>query len=399
MKTYNQQVVKKENKSLVMHVIKESPPLSRTDVANKTGLNKGTVSSLVSELIEEQLVSESGPGKSNGGRRPVMLFFNENAGYSIGVDLGVNYILGIVTNLQGKIHKEKLEKFQELTYEDIKKRLYEMIDCMIASIPDSPYGLVGIGIGVPGTVDTTGRILMAPNLNWKNIDLKNMVAKKYCVPVKVENEANCGAYGEKKFGVGINFTNMIYISIGFGIGGGLILNNQLYQGNNGLSGELGHMTIERSGEKCRCGDHGCWELYASERALVSQAKLMMNDPAITLEHLIDLAENEDPTAIELFSEIGKSIGIGINNIINIFNPNQVILGNRLAACEKWIHSSLVETIKNHSLSNHQKNLHIQYSSLASHSCALGVAAFSTEHFLDNDLYHQSIQTYPLVHQY
>ncbi len=382
-----------------MQVIKESPPLSRTDVANKTGLNKGTVSSLVSELIEEQLVSESGPGKSNGGRRPVMLLFNEDAGYSIGVDIGVNYILGIVTNLQGKIYKEKLKDFQELTYEEIKKELYEMIDCMIASIPKSPYGLVGIGIGVPGTVDTTGTILRAPNLNWKNIDLKNIVAKKYCVPVKVENEANCGAYGEKKFGVGKNFNNMIYVSIGFGIGGGLILNNQLYQGNNGLSGELGHMTIERNGEKCRCGDLGCWELYASERALVSHAKRLMNDSTITLEHLIDLAENEDPVAIELFREIGKSIGIGINNIINIFNPNQVIIGNRLAACEKWLHSSLVETIENHSLSNHQKNLHIHYSSLARHSCALGVAAFSTEHFLNNDVYHQRVQPFPLVHQY
>jgi glucokinase-like ROK family protein len=398
VKTYNQQVVKKENKSLVMQVIKEFSPLSRTDVANKTGLNKGTVSSLVCELIDEQLVSESGPGKSNGGRRPVMLLFNEDAGYSIGVDIGVNYILGIITNLQGKIYKEKLKNFHDLTYEEIKTELYRMIDCMIASIPDCPYGLVGIGIGVPGTVNTDGKILMAPNLNWKNIDLKVLVEKKYRVPVIVENEANCGVYGEKKFGIGKDFKNMIYISIGFGIGGGLILNNHLYQGNNGLSGELGHMTIERNGEKCRCGDHGCWELYASERALVNQAKTAMNDPSITLEHLIYLAENEDPVAIELFNEIGKSLGIGINNIINIFNPDQVILGNRLAVCEKWLHSSLVETVQNHSLSNHQRDLHIHYSSLASHSCALGVAAFSTEHFLNNDLYHQNTQPYPLVHQ-
>ena len=216
--TYNQHVVKKGNKSLVLQTIQEFTPISRADIANQTGLNKGTVSSQVSELLNENLILESGPGVSSGGRRPVMLLFNHLAGYSIGVDIGVNYILGILTDLQGNIRNEKLIKFQDRTYEEIKDELFTIVDSLIESMPESPYGLVGIGIGVPGTVSTDGEILLAPNLNWKNINLRKTMEAKYNVPVQIENEANAGAYGEKKFGAGKDSSNIIYVSVGIGIG-------------------------------------------------------------------------------------------------------------------------------------------------------------------------------------
>ncbi|PAE17025.1 ROK family protein [Virgibacillus sp. 7505] len=382
--TFNQHVVKKGNKSLVLQTIQEYTPISRADIANKTGLNKGTVSSQVSELLAEDLILESGPGVSSGGRRPVMLLFNHLAGYSIGVDIGVNYILGILTDLQGNITNEKITHFNDLSYEEIQIQLNMIIDSLLLSMSPSSYGLVGIGVGVPGTVSTEGEILLAPNLNWRNKDLKGFLEEKYDVPVLIENEANAGAYGEKKFGAGQSSDNLIYISVGIGIGVGLILNGELYKGHNGFSGELGHMTIEVDGPLCRCGNQGCWELYASEKALLNSAAEKGIRPAegqkLSLEMLNELAEGGDPVAINIFREIGNYLGIGINNIINIFNPEQIIVGNRLASSGNLLRESIKEKQKQ-MLRTHQKDLNICFSQLSRYSAALGASAYASENFL------------------
>ncbi len=389
--TWNQHVVKKGNKSLVLETIKDHSPVSRAETANLTGLNKGTVSSLVSELLDEQLISESGPGVSSGGRRPVMLLFNQLAGYSIGIDIGVNYLLGVLTDLQGNICDEKRESYTDLTYEEIKVKLFDIIDYLIQAAPPSPYGIVGIGVGVPGTVSNTGEILLAPNLEWKNIHLQAVLERKYQVPVVIENEANAGAYGEKKFGAGKDVDDIIYVSAGIGIGVGLILNGSLYKGNNGFSGELGHMTIEVDGKKCRCGNKGCWELYASEQALLSSAAKLPDAPGQpSLEHLSDLADEGDEQVIRLFEQIGDYLGVGLNNIINIFNPQQVIIGNRMASAKKWLRDPLINRMVNQTLWFQQKDLQIQFSELSTHSTALGVAAFSVENFFKVDLQSQSV---------
>lgn len=393
-KTWNQHVVKKENKALVLDKIKQNSPISRADIATSTSLNKGTVSSLVNELLDEELINESGPGKSSGGRRPVMLLFNHVAGYSVGIDLGVNYILGVLTDLQGNICYEEQINFSNLTYEEILEKLFSIIDKLIKSAPPSPYGIVGIGVGVPGIVNKDKKILLAPNLNWRNVDLKSELQKKYKIPVTIENEANAGAYGEKNFGAGKEFDNVIYVSVGIGIGVGLILNDKLYRGNNGFSGEFGHMTIEVNGSKCSCGNEGCWELYASEKSLLQNAERLRlkqhQNKDLSLETIIELANTGDAEAIQLFQQIGKYLGVGINNIINIFNPEQVIIGNRLAEAEQWLKEPLINWIQNQSLWFSQKDLNINFSNLRTHSTALGVSAFTVEEFLYTNIYQDEV---------
>ncbi|MEK3979093.1 ROK family protein [Psychrobacillus sp. FSL K6-2836] len=380
--TWNHHVVKKGNKSLVLDKIKYNSPISRASVASQVGLNKGTVSSLVNDLLEEHLIYESGPGESSGGRRPVMLLFNEKAGYSIGIDLGVNYLLGVLTDLNGNIHTEKQITFKNLSYEEIEIKLFETIEFLLTSTPDCPHGVIGIGVGVPGIVDKDDNILLAPNLNWRNVNLKEVLEDRYKLPIIIENEANAGAYGEKNFGVGKDFENVIYVSAGIGIGVGLILNGSLYKGSNGFSGELGHMTIQADGAKCRCGNEGCWELYASEQALARQAeKLEIPSDMQDLEGLVKLAESGNNDIVALFEQTGDYLGIGINNIINIFNPQQVIIGNRLAYSEKWLKESLNKRISNQALWFQQNDLQIDFSELSTKSTALGVAAFSIENFL------------------
>ncbi len=200
MRTGNLQFVKQMNKSIVLDRIKELEPISRADIAQNTGLNKGTVSSLVSELLEESFVYESGPGESSGGRRPVLLHFNQKAGFAIGIDIGGNYLLGILSDLKGSIQEEKLIPFIDTDFESVSIALQSLIQDLIESAPQSPYGIIGIGIGVPGIVTNNRKVLFTPNLNWQTMDLKEVVEDWFHVPVIIENEANAGAYGEKQFG-------------------------------------------------------------------------------------------------------------------------------------------------------------------------------------------------------
>jgi predicted NBD/HSP70 family sugar kinase len=381
--TWNQQVVKKENKTLVLELIMNQFPISRADTAQTLGLNKGTVSSLVSELLEEQLIYESGPGESSGGRRPIMLLFNKDAGYSIGIDMGVNYIYGVLTDLLGNIILEKKILHNNHVYEDALGQVQNLINHLINLAPSSPYGIIGIGIGAPGIVNTEGEVLLAPNLGWRNISLQLDLEALFNIPVIVENEANAGAYGEKKFGVGIDSDNLIYISAGIGIGAGIIMNNELYKGTKGYSGEVGHMSIDFNGTQCRCGNNGCWELYASEQYVIARARELevLTKTDNSLEEIIELAENGHVDAAGLFKEIGKNLGLGIINIIHAFNPKQIIIGNRLAAAKDLITQEVQQTIRKYTLPFHQTDIIISFSNLNLPSTALGVSAFSVENFL------------------
>ncbi|MRX71769.1 ROK family protein [Bacillus lacus] len=383
--TWNQHVVKKENKAIVLNLILNSSPISRADTAQKSGLNKGTVSSLVAELLEEQLIYESGPGISSGGRRPVMLLFNKGAGFAIGIDLGVNYILGVLTDISGGIIERVTEKYENYSFDETLNHIKNVIKTLMKAAPPSPYGVIGIGLGAPGIVNHDGDILLAPNLGWSNVSLQKHLEDAFHIPVLIENEANAGAYGEKKFGAGQRYNNLIYVSAGIGIGAGIIINGELFRGSRGYSGELGHMTIDRNGEVCRCGNKGCWELYASEQALLTKARSLYHDIPVSLDILMEYAGNGDRKAIGLFEDIGRNIGIGIVNSIHAFNPQQIIIGNRLAGARKWLEPAIHDEVSSFAQSFHQSEINVTFSDLSIPSTALGVAAHTAENFLKSRL--------------
>ncbi|GAB7387003.1 xylose repressor [Bacillaceae bacterium] len=390
--TGDQFLVKKINKSIVLETIKNKSPLSRAQISEITGLNKGTVSALVNELIDEDLVYEIGPGQSSGGRRPVLLLFNKNAGHAIGVDLGVNYILAVLTNLQGEVLEERTVPLNSLAYDSVLETLKQTLRELVASAPLSTYGITGIGVGVPGIVDDQGKILFAPNLHWKDINLKAALEETFNVPVTIDNEANAGALGEKKFGAGKDVSNLIYVSAGIGIGTGIIINNELFRGAQGFSGEMGHTIIEVNGKKCRCGNRGCWELYASENALLESVRSLFlpeereqayGPSDLSIEDVRKWAENDDPRIINILTQVGEYLGIGLTNIINTFNPEAVIIGNRLTKLERWLANPLQRVVESRALPYHQKHLKIHFSNLGIYSSALGASSFAISHFFAN----------------
>jgi glucokinase-like ROK family protein len=381
METGDQYLVKKINKTYVLETIKKYDPISRIEIAVKTGLNKGTVSSLVSELIKENIIQELGPGLSSGGRKPILLRFNNKAGFSIGIDIGVNYILVVLTDLNGNIVNKEHHKIVDDSFDQVMSLMIDVIRRLIDNAPDSPYGIVGIGIGVAGIVNVDGEVLFAPNLDWSNVNIKEPLKKEFNLPVLVDNEANAGVIGEKQFGAGKDTSNLLYLSVGIGIGAGIIIDGQLFRGSSAFSGEVGHFSIEPHGLECPCGNKGCWELYASEKALLSKAQQLFSDHKnMNIDQLVELADNGNTQAIDLISTIGEYLGIGLSNLINTFNPDTILIGNRISKIKRWLETPINKTIHDRALPYHLKHLKIAFSDLHLHSAALGASSFAIDHF-------------------
>lgn len=370
-------LIKKINTSIVLECILQYAPLSRAAIAQKTGLNKATVSSLVQDLIDRHLVLETGAGVSSGGRKPVMLIFNGSAGFAIGIDVGVNYLRGVLTDLEGNVLQHVHHSMTDTRQDSVLSELSECIDRFKQQAPNSPYGIVGIGVGVPGIVNEQGTVVFAPNMGWRHVELKHALEKLYQVPVMIDNEANAGAQGEHIYGAGRRYRNQIYVSVGIGIGTGIILDSELYKGSSGFSGELGHLSIQFDGKSCSCGNQGCWELYASENALLEAgASYGYRD----IHALLEDAERNKPHVHELFHDIGTYLGIGIANIANIFNPEAVIIGNRMSLAAEWMRPAIEQAVSQRTLRFHHKRLLIHFAELGEQSAVRGAAYSAIEAF-------------------
>jgi len=377
--TGDQALIKRINTAIVLEAILQGAPLSRAQISERTGLNKATVSSLVQDLIDGSIVREIGTGASSGGRKPVMLEFEAAAGHAVGVDLGVHYVRGVLTDLRGGVVAESFLALERPEPDYVFERLCQCIDGLVAEAPAASYGIVGIGVGVPGLVDESGSVLFAPNLHWRDIPLRRQLTERYAAPISIDNEANTGALGERIFGAGRHIDNLVYVSAGIGIGTGLILHKQLYKGTSGFSGEMGHLSVEAYGKPCSCGNRGCWELYASERALLSKAEeLGYHD----LESVLAAAESGQPAVIALLEEIGEYLGIGIANIVNIFNPDAVVMGNRLCLARRWIEPAMKMAVVQRSLGFHLRSVQLMFAELGERSSMLGAAQLAISGFFD-----------------
>lgn len=375
--TGDQALIKRINTSIVLEFILRGAPLSRAQISERSGLNKATVSSLVQDLIDGSLVQEIGTGQSSGGRKPVMLEFISTSGYAVGIDLGVNYIRGVLTDLRGSIIAERTSSLRHPEPGAAIDELCACIEALIAEAPSCPHGIVGIGVGVPGLVDDSGTILFAPNLKWRDIPLQRLLTERFSMPVTIDNEANMGALGEQKYGAGRSINNLIYVSVGIGIGTGLILHKSLYKGTTGFSGEMGHLSIEAHGKPCSCGNRGCWEMYASEQALLDQAANLGFDD---LESLLAAASAGREDVLSLFSSIGEYLGIGIANIVNVFNPDAVVIGNRMSQARPWLESVLRQTVTQRALGFHLRKVQLLFAELGERSAMMGAAEMAIAGF-------------------
>lgn len=372
MKRGTFQLMKSVNKSIILNRIRTNEPISRAQIAKDTKITPPTVSSIVKELIEQEIIKESDFGASSGGRKPTMLQINSNRFYVIGLDIGPNTIGSILTNLSGNVltrQEKKLDK--NLTNNQLLSLLKNIIHSLLqdASIKNN---VIGIGVAMHGVVDIkNGLSLVAPNLQLINIPIKDTLEKEFDLVVQVENDARAMALGESWFGEHGYNKSMLAINIGSGVGAGLVINGSLYHGANDLAGEVGHMTIDINGEVCDCGNKGCLQTFITGSAIVNKAKDLLSPDITSGEEVYQLALNGNETAIDILIETGRIIGIGLTNLIHVINPELIVLGGGVTKSERFLLGPIKHEIQTRGLIEIAKDTNIIISKLKDDATLLG----------------------------
>jgi predicted NBD/HSP70 family sugar kinase len=251
-------LMRQTNRRLILNLVQEKGPLSRGEITKQANLGVITVTKIVRDLIREDLIYESGFGVSQGGRRPVLLNFNFSSVLALGIGIEVNDdLVGIVTNLKNEIILKRRKKVIAWTKEiEVTQSIIEMIEKILKQLGRQSPKIGGIGIGVPGLVNQKrGRVKSFHKFSqWKEMSLGDIINKKFKLPVFVDNNNSCAILAEKIMGAGKGRENFLYINLGEGIGLGIIIRGQVYQGRDGDAGEFGHIVIEPNGPRCYCGN-------------------------------------------------------------------------------------------------------------------------------------------------
>jgi glucokinase-like ROK family protein len=369
-----QAFVRDLNKSVILNLLRLRSPLSRADMSKITGLTKATVSALVQRLIEEHLVVETGFGESRPGRPALLLDLNASGGFAIGADLGVDYLLVVALDLKGRsIWQRRAIKSERSDPREDVAALAQMIEEAIAAVQPTPLGPLGIGVGVHGLVERSrGHLMFAPNLGWRDVPVADLLATRLSVPILVDNEANAGALAETWVGVAREARGVVYLSIGIGLGAGIVIDGELYRGALGTAGEVGHTTVDPAGPLCNCGNRGCLEVFVSERALVSDLQPLRTSPAtVAADEVFSAAAEGDPAAIAALRRVGEYLGIGVANVVNTLNPEVVVIGGPMARGGDYVLEPVRRIAEERALSHPHRAARIVLSHLGESACAVG----------------------------
>lgn len=376
MKRGTFQLMKSVNKSIILNKIRTSEPISRAQIAKETKLTPPTVSSIVKELISQNIVVESEFGESKGGRKPTMLLINKNGFYVVGVDAGPMSIDCVLSNLAGEImNRVSIPIDSSLTNDSFLNLLKSSIATILDMVDESTE-VLGIGVAMHGVVDVaTGTSLFAPNIQLSHIPIKEELEREFGLEVKVENDARAMALGESWFGNYGDPSSMVAVNLGSGVGAGVVIDGKLYHGSKYLAGEIGHMTIDMNGERCECGNRGCLQTFVSAPSIVKHANKKMPYKKIeSNEQIYQLALSNDEDCIKMLEEVGEIIGIGLTNLIHVINPEVVILGGGVSKAGKFIMPSIQKTIKERGLSKEARETRIVTSKLGDDATPLGAVA-------------------------
>jgi predicted NBD/HSP70 family sugar kinase len=324
------------NRRIVLNLIRNHQPISRADLARHSGLQRSTVSVITEKLIEEDWVKEGASGHAPRGRRPRFLHLNRERVGIIGVNVRpATTTIGLADLDANFVAQESLPTADDPQrfIADLAPRLRNLIEMR----PE--ISCEGIGVSLPGRVDLDSqRLVFAPNLGWGLIDLKTPLEEATGLPVELENAANACALAEFWFGPrreGVR--NLVAVTVSEGIGTGLILNDQLARGSTGMTGEFGHITVVEDGLECKCGNRGCWEVYASNSAAIRyyssssstarNGKAAAKSPAAApvFDDILRLAEQGDPKAVDAINQVARYLGIGVALLVTGLAPDVIVV--------------------------------------------------------------------------
>jgi len=394
--------VRELNLSSVLRLIYRSAPLSRAQLAAKTGLNKSTISSLVEDLLERHLIHEVGTNSNGAGRPATLLQVNASAGAMVSVELGVDFVTAALIDFVGTIlWRTQISVEAAESRETTVLQILALVEETVAVSRARALPVLALSFAIPGTVDLEqGVLIFAPNLNWRNVSFREIFATT-ALKVYVENDANAAAVGEHLFGGAQHVKDFVFVFAGVGLGGGLFLNDRLYRGKGGYAGEIGHTAImaEPLQLECHCGNLGCWETYANQGSILRRVQagldaarggagliptLMSKQHApLSIAVIKQAADAGDSQAVDALAAAGTAMGIGIAGLINVLNPEKIILGGPLSVAGEHMLPSIVESVRRHSMQEIAAQTEIALSTFGPDASVMGAAAVVVDDILTN----------------
>ena len=381
-----------QHSRMILNLLWTEKEISRADLARRTSLSRSTVSAIVTDLLGTSLVKEGRAGVSNGGRRPILLQFQDRSSFIIGLELGATHVSCVLTDLRCNV---RASWSAPVPVRDEPKVALEKMTMAVHSVLDAggvhPSNVLGIGVAVPSPVDNErpGKLLPLILPKWEGYNIATHLEDSFTRPVFVDNDANLGALGELWWGAGAFARDLAYIKVATGIGAGLIINSRIFRGSGGIAGEIGHTSIDPNGPQCICGLKGCLATFVGTPALLERAKQTMrasrsNRPAPTsIDELVDAALEGEPSSVELMRYTGNKLGIGIANLLNLLNPKMVVLGGGIARAGDLVLDPIRETIHGLSLPASISGAVIRTTGLNEWGIAVGAATLVLEAALEN----------------
>jgi len=370
--------LRQANARLLLNAIRDNPGASRADIARLTGLSPSSVTFVVSRLKREGWLSESKTNsRSQVGRRPTALHLQDDARLAVGVEISQDNPRVILADLKGRIQQTR-----RLDWNRNPAIFLDKVQAAVRAVikPIDPDKVLGIGVSIPGDVDPrTGTSIAAENLGWMDVEAGRILQSLLPLPVHCENDANLMALGEKWFGDlrGQPLQHFVTVTMKTGIGTGVILDGHFLHGANWTGGEFGHTMLYADGRPCTCGNRGCWEQYASEKALCRLYDEKGGSPdgeECSAERILAKARDGDPIALAAVRETARNIGLGVVNLVWALNPEAVILGDYVAPDWDLFEDIIWDVIRRRVAPYNLSGLQVVPSKLGADASILGAVA-------------------------
>jgi glucokinase-like ROK family protein len=388
----NATYINKLNKIKVLELIRKERSISRADIAKITRLSAPTITRIVDSLIKnEKLVIDLGLGASEGGRPPNLVSFAAESRFIIGVDIGRTNISAALADLDATIVQEDMRPTgADEGYERVIERVTSIIEELIAKSRVDRRYIMGVGLAVGGLMDRKrGIIEFSPDFHWRNVDPASTLAAAVGLPVMIDNVTRVAAIGELHYGIGERFRNFICINIGYGIGAGIIIDGMPFYGSHGVSGEFGHIMVDKHDRRlCNCGNYGCLEAIASgygiartvrERILGGEESTLIaacggDMDLISTSMVVDAANLGDGLSRDVLREAMEYLSIGVVNVINLFDPEAVILCGRVALAGELVLEPIRTAVESRSINVNRKDIHIGIATYGARAALMGSLA-------------------------
>lgn len=389
------ELIRTINKQRVLRLIRSGGPVSRADAAEQTGMTRPTISAVVADLLEEGWIEEIGAGESSGGRPPILLRFSPLARLVLGAELGAGHVRAVLTDLAGKvIHRAKRRVETNDPHVELDRLCAAVQEVLAMRTPEQArIPIAGLGLGVNGHVDShAGLWRYSPHFQVEDLDVVKHLSDCLGLDVIVENDARVMAVGERSFGSAKAVENLVYIRVGVSIGAGLMIEGKLYGGAHEGAGEIGHTVVFEEGPRCRCGNFGCLEAVANAVAISRRAvnriqaghhsvipKLVEDDLSQVIgTTVIEAAHAGDTLARETLQEAGRFVGLAVGNVINLFDPDLVVIGGGTSRAGDLLLEPVKAAALSRALPGRRDKVKILRTALGEDSCPVGGAALVIE---------------------